>query len=455
VARRRGITGLAGSVALVAGMTFGVVGSAAGGVGPVATATPFARLASTVPFVTPPTTVKCDRTIGLACYSPLQYQTAYDMKPLYRAGDTGAGKTIVIVDSFGSPTIGSDLKTFDRGFGLPAPPSFTVLQPDGPVPPFNPANSTMIGWAEETSLDVEYSHAMAPGANILLVETPVAETEGVVGFPQIVAAEQYVLNHHLGDVISQSFGATEETFPSAAALMALRGAYVQAAADNVTVLAGSGDEGSTNAHFNGVTFFTHRVNSWPSTDPLVTSVGGTQLHLTNTGQRLLPDNVWNDTNLLGSLAASGGGLSEFFSRPSYQNGVSSVVGAARGTPDVALSAAVDGSALVYMSFGGLPIPAYYLVGGTSEATPLFAGIVAIADQVAGHDLGLLNPQLYALSASKAPGIVDITTGNNTVTFSQNAKTYTVRGFEAVPGYDLASGVGTVDGAQLVAELAGT
>ncbi len=108
-----------------------------------------------------------------------------------------------------------------------------------------------------------------------------------------------------------------------------------------------------------------------------------------------------------------------------------------------------------MSFGGLPAPAYYLIGGTSEATPLFAGIVAIADQVAGHDLGLLNPQLYALSASKAPGIVDITTGNNTVTVSQNARTYTVRGFEAVPGYDLASGVGTVDGAQLVAELAGT
>ena len=189
--RRRRIAGLAGSAALAGGMIFAVGGSAA--VGPVAVASPFARLASGVSFSRPPTTRQCEAKIGLACYSPIQYQAAYDMAPLYNQGDTGTGKTIVLVDSYGSPTIGSDLRTFDRGFGLPAPPSFAILQPDGPVPPFDPNNPTMVGWAEETSLDVEYSHAMAPGANILLVETPVAETEGVVGFPQIVAAEEYVL----------------------------------------------------------------------------------------------------------------------------------------------------------------------------------------------------------------------------------------------------------------------
>ncbi len=451
--RRRRIAGLAGSAALAGGMIFAVGGSAA--VGPVAVASPFARLASGVSFSRPPTTRQCEAKIGLACYSPIQYQAAYDMAPLYNQGDTGTGETIVLVDSYGSPTIGSDLRTFDRGFGLPAPPSFAILQPDGPVPPFDPNNPTMVGWAEETSLDVEYSHAMAPGANILLVETPVAETEGVVGFPQIVAAEQYVLDHHLGDVISQSFGATEETFPSEAALMRLRGAYTEAAADDVTVLAGSGDSGSTNYHFNGSTYFAHRVDSWPSSDPLVTSVGGTQLHLNSAGQRLLPDNVWNDTNVLGSPAASGGGVSEFFARPAYQDGVSSVVGAARGTPDVALSAAVDGAALVYLGFGGLPEPGYYLIGGTSEATPLFAGIVAIADQVAGHDLGLLNPELYSLAASNAPGIVGISTGDNTVTFSQNGRTDTVPGYVANGAYNLATGLGTVDGANLVAELAGS
>ena len=125
----------------------------------------------------------------------------------------------MIVDSYGSPTIQSDLATFDAQFGLPAPPSFKIIQPAGAVPPYDPNDSTMIGWAGETTLDVEWSHSIAPGANILLVETPVAETEGVAGFPQIVKAENYVINHHLGQVISQSFDATEETFPSAASLL--------------------------------------------------------------------------------------------------------------------------------------------------------------------------------------------------------------------------------------------
>jgi subtilase family serine protease len=92
------------------------------------------------------------------------------------------------------------------------------------------------------------------------------------------------------------------------------------------------------------------------------------------------------------------------------------------------------------------------VCGTSEATPLFAGIVALADQQAGHPLGLINPALYAMSASGAPGIVDVTSGNNTVSFKQNGL-HTVTGFQALPGYDLASGVGTVDAATFVPELA--
>ena len=420
--------------------------------GAVVTAQPFAKVVSRA-FSSAPTTAQCVKFIGLACYSPAQFEAAYDMGPLYADGLTGKGKTIVLVDSYGSPTIGSDLKKFDAAFHLPAPPSFAVIQPEGPVPPFDPSNSAMVGWAEETSLDVEYSHAMAPGANLLLVETPVAETEGVAGFPQIVAAENYVIDHHLGDVISQSFGATEQTFPSEAALMGLRGAYINAAAHNVTVLAASGDAGSTDyKNVAGTLYYTHRATDWPSTDPLVTSVGGTQLHLGPSGNRLLPDNVWNDTNVLGSPAAGSGGTSVYFSRPAYQNAVSSVVGSARGVPDVAMSAAVDGAALVYLGFMPVP-PGFYLIGGTSEASPLFSGVVAIADQAAGHDLGLLNPKLY--SAAAAPGISDITIGNNTVTFPQGGKTYTVPGWLAAPGYDLASGLGTVDGAQLVAALAGS
>ena len=98
----------------------------------------------------------------------------------------------------------------------------------------------MVGWAQETSLDVQYSHAIAPGANILLVETPVAETLGVEGFPQIVRAENFVVNHHLGNVISQSFGAPEAGFPSAGSILDLRSAYKNAARHGVSVLAGIG-----------------------------------------------------------------------------------------------------------------------------------------------------------------------------------------------------------------------
>jgi subtilase family serine protease len=404
-------------------------------------------------FAEPPTTAQCLASLGIACYSPLQFERAYDMNPLYQVGLTGSGETIAIVDSFGSPTIRSDLETFDKAFGLPAPPSFQIIQPVGPVPPFDPGSATDVGWAIETSLDVEYAHSMAPGANILLVETPVAETEGTTGFPQIVAAENYVINHGLAGVISQSFGATEQTFPSPQSIFDLRSAYENAAAHGVTVLAASGDAGATDALLSGVGFYPFRVNSWPSSDPLVTSVGGTQLHLDANGVRLAPDNVWNDTALFGSPAASGGGQSTVFTRPSYQDTVAGVVGTSRGTPDVSLSAAVNGAALVYLGFTGNGVaPGWTLVGGTSEASPLFSGVVAIADQAAGHPLGLLNPTLYGLGDGVGSSIGDITSGNNTVTFRQEDQTYTVSGFDAILGYDMASGLGTVDGAALVAKL---
>src|SRR5436189_77206 len=140
------------------------------------------------------------------------------------------------------------------------PPALTVIQPAGPVPPYRPT-SGRIGWAGETDLDVEYAHAMAPGANILVVETPTSEDEGTTGFPQIVRAEEYVIGHHLGGVISQSFSATEQTFPSPRSLLALRGAYVDAARNGVTVLAAAGDSGAADLQFNEATFYTHPVTS--------------------------------------------------------------------------------------------------------------------------------------------------------------------------------------------------
>jgi subtilase family serine protease len=411
----------------------------------------------------PLTGAQCEQIIFAPCYVPAQLQAAYNEQPLFNAGITGAGQTIVIVDSFGSPTIKADLAVFDATFNLPAPPSFKIIQPAGKVPAWDPNNADMVGWGGETTLDVEWSHAMAPGANILLVETPVSETEGTAGFPQIVKAENYVINHHLGQVISQSFGATEGTFPSAASIQGLRSAYFNAARNHVTVLAATGDDGATDAsNVAGTLLYTHPVVDWPSSDPLVTAVGGTLVSLLSTGQRTQADRVWNSSTnygfnnaffgVPGPLAIAGsGGKSAVFARPSYQDGVAGVVGNQRGVPDISMSAACDGSVNFYGSFPGEPA-GWNLVCGTSEASPLFAGIVALADQVAGHSLGLINPALYAMSAAHAPGLVDVTQGNNTVSFLQPTLV-TVKGYAAGPGYDLASGVGTVDAALFVPELA--
>ncbi len=397
----------------------------------------------------PPTTSYCLTNFGIHCYSPAQFEKAYDLSPLHSHGIDGRGETIAVVDSFGSPTIANDLHVFDQTFGLPDPPSLKIIAPAGPIPAFDATNSDMVGWAEETTLDVEWSHVFAPGANILLVETPVSETEGVTGFPEIVKAENYVINHNMADVISQSFGATENTFPSKASILNLRSAFFNAYAHGVTVLGSSGDEGATDFQSNLSDLYTFRVNSWPSSDPLVTSIGGTQLTLDDAGNRLAPDVVWND-----GFGAGGGGLSSVFARPDFQDGVRKVVDGKRGTPDISMSAAVDGGVIVYYTFDPAHV-GYHIFGGTSESSPEFAGIVAMADQLAHHRLGLLNNRLYDLLHSPASGIVDVTMGNNTFGPFTNSdgNTYTVVGFNAGKGYDLASGVGTVDAARFVPALA--
>jgi subtilase family serine protease len=395
----------------------------------------------------PVSTSQCEVQLGIRCYSPLQYHVAYDLNRLYRHGITGAGETILIVDSYGSPTIRQDVATFDAQWGLP--PVNLTIDRFGSIPPYDPTNATMIGWAIETSLDVEYAHAIAPGANIVLAETPVAEEEGTSGFPEMMNAEETLINQGVPDVISQSFGATENTFPgfssgNYSSLLDLRYAFKDAFRHHVTVLAAAGDYGATNTESNGSTLYPYPVNQWPSTDPLVTSVGGSELTLDNYGNRLAPDTVWND-----SYGAGGGGLSAVFRRPPFQIGVRNVVGDSRGTPDISMSAAVNGGCWIYVSFAPFG-PVWGVEGGTSEATPMFAGIVALADQLAGHRLGDINPALYLLGAlsergDRRTGIVDITTGNNS--FGG------VTGYSAGPGYDLASGWGTVDAYRFVHALA--
>jgi len=457
----------AASLLLAAAVT--ASGAVARGAGPAGapaadgvTIAPDAVHAVNEALATPPTTSLCEQRYHIACYRPAQIQQAYNLPRLYRQGVTGRGQTIVIVDSFGSPTVARDLASFDRVARLPAPPSLKVIQPVGRVPAYQPTNNRE-GWAGETDLDVEYAHTIAPGASILLVETPTSENEGTTGFPQIVAAEKYVISHHLGGVISQSFSATEQTFPSKRSLDSLRGAYIDAQRAGVTVLAASGDSGAADQMFNQVSYYLHPVTSWPDSDPLVTGVGGVQLHLNAAGDNVKPPTAWNDsynaaTNQFvdgdagPNPLAGGGGKSIFFTRPPYQNGVRDVVGDARGVPDISMSAACNGAADMYQSFAGQPA-GWYPTCGTSEATPEFAGIVALAGQVAGHPLGLVNPYLYQLSARHAPGIVDVVTGNSTVSFRQGGRRHTVFGYRARRGYDLVSGVGTVNAPDFVRELA--
>jgi subtilase family serine protease len=248
------------------------------------------------------------------------------------------------------------------------------------------------------------------------------------------------------------------------------------------VLAATGDQGATDdictpasgcANPNNVICCqSTRAVDWPSSDPLVTAVGGTQLHLNAAGSRTAPDSVWQDlsstvgvTGPVYTWGSSGGGHSTVFARPWYQNGVAGISGSSRSTPDIAMSAAVNGAVDFYDSTDP-SVAGWGIVGGTSEASPLFSGIVALAGQVAGHSLGDLNPALYALAQGKGPnGIVPVSKGSNSYTFCLVADTksddscaaakdlVTVPGFKANGSYNDATGWGTVDAASFVPALA--
>ncbi|MDH6142040.1 MULTISPECIES: S53 family peptidase [Kitasatospora] len=439
-----------------------VVGTALTGAAPAAgaLAAPAHRLPAPVPatahhrllgpFPTPYTIADCQAQFQRSCYGANQLQQAYDEKPLFDRGITGAGRTIVIVDSFGSPTIQHDLDVYSAHYGIPST-SVKVVQ-WGNVPAFDPNNSDMTGWAEETTIDVDMAHAMAPGAKIVLMETGVSETTGTTGFPEMMGGEDSLIKQGVGDVISQSFGTAENTFPGFdqgdySSLLNLRGAYKDAQSRGVTVLASSGDSGVTDSAPDGSTY-TYPTTEWPASDPLITGVGGTSVHLDTQGNRLSPDTVWDDP-APNDHGASGGGKSKVFPRPLFQFGVQNTVGSSRGVPDVSMLGDPLTGVWTYNSFGPQD-NGWELWGGTSVAAPIFSGVVALADQAAGHRLGNINYGLYGLSALQragAPdtGLTDIVGGSNTYAG--------VPGWPVTPGYDLATGVGTVDVAKFVPKLA--
>ncbi len=425
---------------------------------------------------TPPTEADCF-AIGRRCFTPTSMQNSYNLGPLYAAGNEGQGVTIAIIDSFGNPNMASDLANFNTQMGLPhmcgepgatcgaGIPTFTHVYWNGktqvksPPPKSKGAGAqARDAWTLETSLDVEWAHAMAPEANILNVTTNPAETQGVQGLPAMMNAEQFIVDNHEATVISQSFGAVEEGFHGANSLLNLRHAFISAAANGVTVLASSGDGGTANSLKSPtkkprlVPFPT--VN-WPASDPLVTGVGGTYLctdPVTGMGIDSTdpPTNcqVTPPTREIGWIDA-GGGFSHVFATPSYQDALpagSTPIGAMRGVPDVAFQASSRTGTLVYDTGPGGG--GWFVVGGTSCSSPQFAGLVAIADQIAGHGLGQINPTLYQLanSANYSSDFFDVTTGNNQADPS-------VPGYPATTGWDPVTGLGTPNAANLVPALA--
>jgi hypothetical protein len=352
-------------------------------------------------------------------YTPAQIRDAYGFNQVSFGSvqGNGAGQTIGIVDAFHDPHIVSDVQAFSAAFGLPQfnqgpnAPTFNIVNQTGG----GDYAATNAGWALEIALDVEWAHAVAPGANILLVEAANATMDN------LLSAVDYAAAH--AQVVSMSWSGNEFAGET--------GADSHFAVNGVTFVASAGDSGGT--------------AMWPSASPNVVSVGGTRLRLTSNGT-YISENGWVN---------GGGGVSAYESQPGYQNGVVSQSTIFRTMPDVAYDASPLTGVAVYDSVPFEGQSGWVAVGGTSAGAPQWAGLVAIADQgraLLATPLGPLDgasqtlPTLYGLYA--APGMAgystytsyfhDVTTGNN--------------GSAAGAGYDTVTGLGTPHAAQVVSAL---
>jgi len=347
-------------------------------------------------------------------------------------------------------------------------PTFSEFQQGNTATNPTPGQEDRSAWAIEVALDVEWAHSMAPKANILLVTTPTAETLGVQGFPDFFKAEATVIAQHRGSVITQSFASTEEAFNGGtAALQNLRFAFQAAQANHVTVFASSGDFGSAGVLKTpvnvGGTLLPSPAVWWPASDPLVTGVGGTY-ECTDATTGLTVDSVSPPVNCqahpgvreVGWIDA-GGGFSHVFNKPSFQTNLpagSTAIGAMRGVPDIGLQASSRTGVLIYITNPGYSTnvndTGWYVIGGTSSSSPQWAGLIAVANEMnSGHQLGYINPALYALAsnpATYASDFYDVTTGNNA------AFDPPVAGYKATTGWDPVTGLGTPNAANLLPDL---
>ncbi|HEX9337485.1 MAG TPA: S53 family peptidase [Pseudonocardiaceae bacterium] len=434
--RRRYLAALSGLAVVAAtaltGMTTAV--AASGVMTPAIGAHPQYKVAGHVAANPADTTFSCQTTTPAQCYGPNQIRAAYGVDKLGNAGLNGAGRTIVIVDAFQSPTITSDLATFDTVFGLPAP-KLNIIAPDG-LTPFDQSSADQTSWAGEITLDVEYSHSIAPAATIDLVLSKSDQDA------DIFSAQKFVVDHNLGDTLSQSFGEAEQCQDSTIQA-ATHQLYRRAAEEGMTVFASSADQGAALPTCDGTSFF--KAVSTPASDPLVTGVGGTILDANGLTGAYHNEVVWNEPNF---EAAGGGGFSTLYKTPQFQRSANH--SSMRGVPDISYNAAIIGGVLAVWSTSGQGANLVFQFGGTSAGSPQWAGLTALADQFGHHRIGDINNALYELARTHLSSALfhDITVGDNTF-----HGPVTIQGFSATKGWDPASGIGSPQANNLVPALA--
>jgi len=397
---------------------------------------------------------------GTICYSPQQLQVAYGVKPLLDRGIDGRGETVVlpeIAETHLHPPAITDLRqdmaAFDHLFHLPAARMRVVTTLAG-------ASSPWLAFGEEV-LDVEVVHALAPDATLVILLLPSTSLDNTRDAVAAAVAE-FRLGPTLGSVMSISAAGQIAGEHCVSRAQADRvNAALQAAVDRgMTVVAASGDIGAAAYQCDLYSALTGTPPSAPTkgvllvaSDPLVLSAGGTSLTASHATGAWLSETAWglasgNPGNRGGSFQASGGGFSQLFARPAYQAGVVGI-GASRGVPDVSADASDrTGVAVVFSNGTAETVQSH---GGTSAAAPIWAALMALADQYAGRHLGFVNPAIYqiARSAEYHRAFHDVTTGNNSVQFPPT----TITGYQAGPGWDPVTGWGSPDAQVLIPLLA--
>lgn len=402
--------------------------------------------------------------------APDDFATIYDIQGLYGSGVTGAGQSIVIVgqsDLSKDTNHGNqyDVVTFRAVSNLPQVSLRVILVPGDQDP------GIVTGDVDEANLDVEWAGAVARNASLIFVNSQNA----------LFNALQYAVDQNLAPVISVSYGLCEAQL-SSSDISTLTTLTQQANAQGQTVVASSGDSGPADCDYsadpnNPVKSATHGYAvDMPASLPYVTGMGGTEYSEgddtgatqywsgTNNGNNgsalsYIPEMVWNDTATDGFLAASGGGVSKVFSKPSWQTGAGVPADGQRDVPDLALNASADHDGYLICSQSSC-VTGYRksdqtltIIGGTSAAAPTFAGLVAMIVQKTNDPQGNVNQYLYSLAASTPNAFHDITTGDNMVPCtmgSTDCPASGMIGYSAGPGYDLTTGLGSVDAGALAA-----